>query len=448
MKFTMTMMMAGSVLGFAAAAAAAQAQAPVPPAASARVDSAAVVAEIRKLLAANYVLPEVRPKLDAALARGLAEGRYNVGDPGALLDRINADLAAVAHDKHLSLEYNPRRSEELAAALAAQPAGQSDDEAPSPEQIRQAQRRNHGFTEMKVLPGNVRYVNMQGFVWVGPKSAEAYDNVMRFLKEGDAVIIDLRQNGGGSPESVQYLVSHFMEPNRPLMTFHMAGNQTDRTSTLANLPAGRMVGKPLYVLTSGRSASAAEEFTGHVAGYKLGELIGAKTAGAGFRNQFFPLPGGYLISISVGRAVLASTGKDWEGVGIAPTTPVDPEKALQLAQVHALRRLASTAPPREKANYEATASLIAAQIDPVATALPLAAYAGSFGERKIWVEDGRLAFQREGGPKMALIAIGPNSFAFENDAMTRVEYTVAGDAATGFELLRGDGSKVEAVRTP
>lgn len=432
------------VAGLAMLPAAAKAQAPAAAAKPAPADGRTVVAEMRRLLAANYVLPEVRPRLDAILAKGLAEGRYDVSDPAVLLDRINADLSAVAHDKHLSLEYNPRQ----AAGLAAAPAGQPEDAGPSAEQIRQAQRRNHGFTELKLLPGNVRYANLQGFVWVGPKSAEAYDNAMRFLKDGDAAIIDLRQNGGGSPEAVQYLVSHFMEPNRPLMTFHMAGNQTDRTSTLANLPAGRMLGKPLYVLTSGRSASAAEEFTGHVAGFRLGELIGATTAGAGFRNQFFPLPGGYLISISVGRAVLASTGKDWEGVGIAPSIAVDPEKALHVAQVHALRRLASSAPPREKASYEASAALLAAQVDPVATALPLAAYAGSFGERKVSVENGRLAFQRDGGPKLVMIPIGPNLFAFENDATTRVEYKVAGNAATAFQLLRGDGSRVEAVRTP
>jgi hypothetical protein len=414
------------------------------PAAAVPADGRTVVAEMRRLLAANYVLPEVRPRLDAILAKGLAEGRYDVSDPSVLVDRVNADFTSVARDKHLSLEYDPRQ----AAEIAAEPAGQPQDSGPSAEQLRQAQRRNHGFTEMKVLPRNVRYVNMQGFVWVGPKSAEAYDNVMRFLKEGDAAIIDLRQNGGGSPQAVQYLVSHFMEPDRPLMTFHMAGNQTDRTSTLPNLPAGRMVGKPLYVLTSGRSASAAEEFTGHIAGYRLGELIGATTAGAGFRNQFFPLPGGYLISISVGRAVLASTGKDWEGVGIAPTTAVDPEKALQVAQVHALRRLASNAPPREKPNYEASAALLAAQVDPVATALPLGAYAGTFGERKVSLENGHLTFQREGGPKLAMVAIGPNVFALENDAMTRVEFKVAGNAATGFQLLRGDGSRVEAARTP
>ena len=247
---------------------------------------------------------------------------------------------------------------------------------------------------------------------------------------------------------VQYLVSHFMEPNRPLVTFHMGASQVDRLSTLPTLPAGRMVGKPLYVLTSGASASAAEEFIGHVAGFRLGEVIGATTAGAGFRNSFFPLPGGYLISVSVGRAVLASTGKDWEGIGIAPTIAIAPDKALDVAQVHALRRLAATAPPREKARFEARAAVLAAQAEPVATALPLAAYSGTFGERKVWVEDGRLAYQREGGPKFRMVAVGPNVFAFEEDAMARVEYKVAGKAAPSFELVRADGSRVAAERTP
>ena len=75
----------------------------------------------------NYVLPEVRPKLDAALAKGLAEGRYDVADPAVLVERINADLAAVAHDKHLGLQYDPRQAAELAAA----PQGQRDDGPPT-----------------------------------------------------------------------------------------------------------------------------------------------------------------------------------------------------------------------------------------------------------------------------------------------------------------------------
>ena len=430
--------------GLALAPAIAPAQPITPAAVAAPADGRTVVAAIRRVVAENYVLPDVRAKLDAALAKGLAAGRYDVGDPAVLVERVNADLASVTPDKHLGLQFDPRS----ATAAAAEQGGRRTDDGPaSPEAIRRARSINYGFSEMKVLPGNLRYVNLVGFVWAGPRSAEAYDNAIRFLKDGDAAIIDLRENGGGSPEAVRYLVSHFMEPNRHIVTFHMGASQVDRVSTLAELPVGRMVGKPLYVLTSGDSASAAEEFIGHVAGFRLGEIIGETSAGAGFRNTFFPLPGGYLISVSVGRAVLASTGKDWEGVGIAPTVKIAAAKALDLAQVHALRRLAATAPPPGKARYEARAAVLAALAEPVATALPLAAYVGTFGERKVWVEGDRLAFQREGGPKFRLVAVGPNSFAFEEDTLARVEYKVAGTSATGFELIRADGSRVAAERT-
>ena len=90
---------------------------------------------------------------------------------------------------------------------------------------------------MKVLPGNIRYIDLMGFFWGGTKTAEAYDNATRFLRDGDAAMIDLRHNGGGSPDAVQYLISHFVEPNRPIVTFYMGADKTDRRSSLASLPA-------------------------------------------------------------------------------------------------------------------------------------------------------------------------------------------------------------------
>lgn len=451
-KLSVAGMFCGASLaaGFAIQAAAAQ---PTPvrvrvpasagaPAEAAPVDAPALVAAIRKVLAENYVLPERRGPLDAALAKGLADGRYNVADRGQLIQRINEDLEAVAHDKHLGLQYSPEQAAQLAGGR------QRDDGPPSPQQIAGAQRRNHGVAELKLFPGNIRYLDFRGFTWVGAKSAEAFDNAMRFLRDGDAVIIDLRRNGGGSPEAVQYLISHFLEPNRPLMTFHMYASQVDRLSTLAELPAGRMVGKPLYVLTSGNTASAAEEFTGHVAGFRIGEVVGETTAGAGFRNEFFALPGGYVISVSVGRAVLAATGKDWEGVGIKPTIATEEAKALDAARMHAMRKIAASATdPRVKGELEAMSALLAAKLEPVTPALPLAGYAGAFGERVIKVEGGKLIYQRAGGGPLTLVALGPNIFTFEEDPMARVIFSVAGNQASGFELIRGDGSRVPVQRS-
>ena len=108
------------------------------------IDAKAVVADVRRILNENYVLPELRPQLDAALAKGLAEGRYDVTDTGALAERINFDLEAVAHDHHLGMHFDPKQSAELAARPAAASA-RGADSGRSPRAARVSDRtRAHG----------------------------------------------------------------------------------------------------------------------------------------------------------------------------------------------------------------------------------------------------------------------------------------------------------------
>jgi hypothetical protein len=410
---------------------------------AAKVDGRAVATAIQKLLDANYVLPEARPKFDAVLAKGIAAGRYDISDPDQLVERLNADLHTVTPDKHLGLMYAPETSKEL----AAHPDSGADDAPPTPEDIAAAIRRNSGLAQMRILPGNIRYLETDGFVWAGDVTERAYDDAMRFLAGGDAAIIDMRKNGGGSPDAVRYLISHFLAPNTPLMTFFIGTKPGQHTTALATTRAPRMVGKPLYVLTSGGSASAAEEFLGHVAGYKLGELIGENSAGAGFRNQFYPLPDGMMISISVGQAILASTGKGWEGVGFAPDSAVPVDQALDVAEAHALKRIASTAAPDKRRALEVQAAMLMAKTAPVKTALATAAYAGPYGERTVRADGDVLTIARTGGGTSKLVAIGPNQFAYENDPGATVTFDVSGDRATALHLVRSDGSTADGTRT-
>ena len=422
----------------------------VPPLAAAPVASVSqvngreVAAEIRKLLDSNYVLPELRPKFDAVLDNGISAGRYDVSDPDELVKRLNADLHSVTPDKHLGLMYDPETSAKVAAAP---PDAGADDAPPTADDIADAKRRNSGLIQMRILPGNIRYLETDGFVWAGDVTERAYDDAMRFLAGGDAVIIDMRKNGGGDPFAVRYLVSHFLPPNTPLMTFYMGSKGVSTTAALPKTIAPRMVGKPLYVLTSGGTASAAEEFTGHIAGYKLGELIGENTAGAGFRNQFYPLPDGMVISISVGRAILASTGKSWEGVGFAPNTAVPVDQALDVAEAHALKRLASTAPPEKRRALEVQAAMLLAKMTPVKTALPAEAYVGDYGERTVQADGETLIVTRKGGATSKLVAIGPNQFAYENDPGATLTFDVSGSRATALHLIRSDGSTANGIRT-
>lgn len=400
-------------------------------------DGRAVAEDVRKVVRENYVVPERRAAIDAVLAKGIASGRYDGIAPDELAQRITDDMAGVAHDKHLNLRYDPRAPEPRRGPGAGGP--------PDPAAFAaQARRSNHGIVELKVLPGNVRVMVYNGFIWAGEESAAALDDAIKFLMGGDAAIIDLRGNGGGSPEAVRHITSYFVPPGTLLVTFHMRSDPPTTSSTGPNPPKLGMwpKEKPLYVLIGGRTASAAEEFSSHVAGFKFGTLVGETTAGAGYRNEIVPIAGGFALSVSVGRPELPDGRGDWEAKGVAPqvAAPLDlaQAKALQLAY----GRLGAGAAGGRKTDYEWLAAGQGALVSPAPLARPAEAYAGRFGVRVISVENGRLTYKRDGGNSTVLLPIGPDLFALEADPLARVRFVVEGGNVTGFELLSSNGSAV------
>lgn len=406
---------------------------PVPAAAPSSADFKAVVAEVRRVNGERYVLPERRPALDAVLAQGLTPGRYAVTDGAILAERINEDLTRVGKDGHLNIRFNPKEVAMLAAGSPENPGENAVFE-------RMVRRANHGVTDLRLLPGNVRLMTYDGFHWTGPDSAAALQTAMRFLAAGDAVIIDLRANGGGSPEAVQYIISRFLAAGTPLATFHMNGVEgAEKFSAIAAPADERMIGKPLYVLTSGGTASAAEEFTGHVAGYRLGQIVGETTAGAAFRNDMLPIAGQFILSVSVGRPVLASTGKDWEAIGHAPTIKAKVPAALDVAHAAAMRSLVASAPAEERPAMEAVAEAMEARAAVRSPALPLGAYAGVYGDRTITSDGVKLSSQRTGRPAFPLIPLGGNRFALESDPTMRMLFDVAGQRAAAMTVEYAGG---------
>jgi hypothetical protein len=427
-KMILTGLLATSAIG--ASAQTGQAPAAAASAAAEKRDPAAVVAEVRKLISERYVLPERRPALDAVLAEGLKSGRYAVDAPGLLAERINADLARVGRDHHLNFKYDPQRVAMMMARTA--------DDRPDPSVFEaEVRRRNHGVRELKVLPGNVRYLDLAGFDWIGEESAAVLNSAMAFLKGGDAVIIDLRRNGGGAGPAVHQVISHFVEAEKPLITFYKG---SEASPTFKSLPGlSTMVGKPLYVLTSGGTGSAAEEFTGHVAGYKLGEVVGAATSGAAFMNGMYAIEGGFELSVSEARPVLASTGKDWEAVGIAPTIAVPVEAALETAHVHALRKLAAGADAPRRAQLVALASGLEAVRRPGAPGAPLAAYAGTYGERRVSLEGGKLWYRQQERPRRLMVPLGGDLFTLADDPLLRLAFRKDRGRVTAFDLGPASG---------
>ena len=386
-----------------------------------------LVQAIDRMIDANYVVVELRAPLKAALDNSLAAHRYDAADPRALSERITDDMRSVTHDKHLGVRFDPQS----AAHLSDRP-GDKPDAATMTYFARQDRARNHGVTELRLLDGNVRVMTYDGFMWDGPASASAIDNAVDFLRGGDAAIIDIRHNGGGSPEASAYLASQFVPPGQKLVTFYLR-NDPPTSSYSVKVRGKLLTGIPVYVLTSDHTASAAEEFSAHVARLKFATLVGETTAGAAHRNEINPLPGGYVISISIGRPELPGGG-NWEGRGLAPQIAVAADRALDAAHAAALGVLAAKAKPEDREMYVRLQTGAAARAAPVKPTLALERYAGRYGKMTIAVEGDHLVASSTRGPSTSLLAVGPDLFAADIDPTVQLRFSVDKGEVTAVEM--------------
>jgi hypothetical protein len=393
----MSLRLAWALLG-ALIVCSAHAQAPPTPLRLSAADRAAALQAIAKIFEEQYVFPQLRPQIVARLDAAKDEGRYDVDDPIVFAERITQDLREVSHDGHAWLSFDP-----AAYAASSAPAGSENDAEAF--WRRRAIRNHHGLTEMRILGGNVRYLKISGFEWADDVTGAAYDAAMRFLKDGDAVIIDLRGNGGGSHPAVRHLVSHFMGGNVLEMTFLEGSKLPEQSRTLEYLPAGRLQGAPLYVLIDGGTASAAEAFAYDVQQFKLGELVGTRTAGAANNNNLLPVTPGFILSVSYGRPVHAVSETNWEGVGVEPTVGAQSLQALDVAESLALTRLeqAAGATPEQLAEYAWAKIAVEARLHPVTfTPARLKSLAGRYGRADVSFRDGALWLTRPDRPTARL----------------------------------------------
>jgi hypothetical protein len=383
-----------------------------------------VVAAIADELRRSYVFPDKVPAIVRKLEQAHSGGRYAVTSPGALAERLTEDLQAASGDKHLGVFHDPARHAAVQRQAAAPAADREDADAYWRDM---ALREHHGLADMRVLAGNIRYLRITAFHWARDETGLAYDGAMRFIRGGDAAIIDLRGNGGGSHAAVRYLVSHFMDEARLLLTFLKGSEPPEQSRTLEHLPAGRLKGKPLYVLVDERVASAGEDFAYAVQQFKLGELVGATTAGAANNNRFVPVAPGFVFSVSEGRPVHPVSQTNWEGVGVKPDVAVAPGEALDVAQARALERLARTpgTTPARLAEYAWARAGVNARLHPVTVPQArLKALAGRYGAIAVTWRDGALWFQRPGRAARRLSPLDADGlFAVEDSERLRVRFT-------------------------
>ncbi len=300
-----------------------------------------VLDDVRSVLAEQYVFPELAQKMSDELARRKAAGTYEaLSSARAFARQLTEDLQSICHDKHLRVRFvgeSPREGER----------------GPGPAARERFLSSNCGFEKLERLAGNVGYLDLRSFAPL-EFAAELATSSMTLLASSDALIIDLRRNGGGSPEMVQFLCSYFFEGDDVHLNdlYFRPRDQTRQFWTLGWVPGKRYLDKPVYVLTSSKTFSGAEEFAYDLQCQERATLVGETTGGGANPGGPQRIAAGFEVFVPMGRAINPRTKTNWEGTGVVPEVACKAEEALTRAHQLALRTLIEKASGARKAALE------------------------------------------------------------------------------------------------
>jgi hypothetical protein len=386
---------------------------------------AAIIDSVSKALNDVYVFPDIAKKMEKQIRRNLKAKAYqDFTTYDEFTGQLSADLFEIANDKHLSVRYSPEESPMEAAGR---------DSLTDEEERRLRDRlayTNFGFMRLERMPGNVGYLDLQAFQdakWAGETAVSA----MNFLANCDAIIIDLRRNGGGSPSMIQLISSYFFDEPVHLNSFYIRDeDKTKQFWSHAYVEGPRLSDVDLYVLTSPYTFSAAEEFTYNMKNLKRATIVGETTGGGAHpvrMVRFADLK--VSMSLPYGRAINPITGTNWEGTGIEPDIEVPESEALQTAHLEAVTKLAKGAADEErKQDLEWELVTIKARSNPVSIdAETKHKYAGVYGPRTITCDGDDLYYQREGRPRVKMVPISADTFMFEGVDYFRLRVETGSD---------------------
>ena len=375
-----------------------------------------VVDSAVKLLKTRYVFPETGSRLAAYLADKFRSGTYDaISDPSAFADTLTEQLFAASKDQHFRVFFDPAWVTDSKNAVSP-----SDSLALRVKRAEQHRAENYGFKELRNLGGNIGYLKLTGFfdpLKAGPTVVAA----MNTLSNSDALIIDIRANPGGFPQSVDLISSYLFDGSHDY--------------SLPFVPGNRMPGIPVYLLISRFTFSAAEGFSQLLKLQKRATLIGENTGGAAHGIERTALSARFYINMPHSKPY-----PDWEGTGIAPDIRVAPEKAYSAAVVQALQDLAKRH-PENKAEYQWLVEDEQASQNPVTVGPGVfKAYSGNYGPRKLYIANGQLYYHREGDIPYLLLPLSNDLFRFAGTDDIRIRFVSVKGTVNGMEIIYRDGT--------
>lgn len=362
-------------------------------------EQAEIIDSVCAALNRIYVFPDVAMKMEKYVRKRYKDKAY--GDKMPLSEfagALAADLQEISKDRHLGVRaVTPEYIERF--------TGDSLTDEGKEALLQRNKYENFEFVKVERLNGNVGYLKFNGFKDAGMAGATAIA-ALNFLAYVDALIIDLRDNGGGEPSMIQLMTSYFFDQPVHLNSFYIRKlDSIQQFWTQSYVEGPRMSHVDLYVLTSNYTFSGAEEFSYNMKNLHRATIIGETTGGGAHPTEPHIFPNLMVAaSIPYGRAINPISGTNWEGVGVEPDIKVPADQAMNVAYLEAIKKLKEKTTDENRIfGLQWVLDGLDAILHPVTmNAEKLQSCVGVYGPRIISYEDGVLYYQREGRAKMKL----------------------------------------------
>lgn len=386
-----------------------------------RKDRLQILSDVAEVIETRYLDPAHGRDIAAGLRSPASRSRLRYASPMTFAREASSLLFEISGDRHLSLKWAPVMPEA------------SDASSDKP--------RDLGVRAVQFLDGNIGLLKLDGF-HDNPAARESMVAAMLVLRSSDALILDFRDNRGGASDAVRLLQSCFFA--EPTLVMYYEDTPGMRKPSLTERAPGNLDcrGKPLYILTSSRTASAAEDFIYTADLLGLGTTLGQTTAGAAHFIEHKNIAPGFRLAVSVGRPVHPETGTNWEGIGIHPDIEMPEESALDRAQLEALTSLHHKASGRRKNQLAYQLHRTRALLEPVHLSNgDLKAFVGRYGSIRITLTTDGLLFGDPTGTKSLLAPLGSTVFQMEGRGAAQVIFHLKADSDDFLELLYPGGNR-------
>lgn len=288
----------------------------------------AAIKSIARHIAANYVYPEKGGQIASHIQAANFKGQFDKATSWKEFDEmVTKELRAFSNDGHLYVKYDPEAVKELKKPTV------SSEEKNS--MISLVDDSKSTITESKVLDQNVGYLKLTE-IRINKSNLEDLYSHMRKMEGTKALIIDLRDNGGGGSEAGAVLESYFLPAGTPTLRFTTRDGNYTTDSTVTWLKE-KTYDKPVFIIVNNRTVSAAEAFAFVLQQNKRAKVVGERSAGAANMNSWYAIDDENFVSVSTAAPTVAGKNISWEQTGIQPDIRVKKDDPLAVAVREASR---------------------------------------------------------------------------------------------------------------